>query len=318
MKRKPVTSPLAEHCRTEPCFLKQYSDTGPAISVPALVNKFLERRTWDAYPCFIGGIRQLLCRFAQAFPGPFVQVSVHDINAYLNTLAPWPDVQDAMLSCVWDLLDLAKHHHYVPRDTPYAIIGCIRPKVQPCDPECLTTVLRAVPSELVVAITLSAFAGLRGVEILTLKVDDVDWENRQVFIESANVVGRHRRVIPMTPNLKEWLARALPKDGPVFSVKNAFKRIGAIATKHGVKCNPSFLRRSYIAYRVAATGSVDQVASEVGMSVDSLHMYFSISVTKEQADRWFSILPGKPSDTPPAMTPPKLTDSDSKQAIAPK
>jgi hypothetical protein len=54
------------------------------------------------------------------------------------------------------------------------------------------------------------------------------------------------------------------------------------------------LRHSYISYRIAVVQSAAQVALEAGNSPTIIFKHYRELVTKDDADKWFGIMPENP------------------------
>jgi len=147
-----------------------------------------------------------------------------------------------------------------------------------------------------------AFAGLRNAEIQRL-----DWSQvREDFIEikAKNSKTNARRLVPISKNLKAWLAPRRKATGKVCFFANVNKQIvklvGEINSKgKKQKLKDTFqwkhnaLRHSFISYRVALTQNVDQVALEAGNSPRVIFASYRELVTPEQAKSWFAVAPAK-------------------------
>ena len=75
------------------------------------------------------------------------------------------------------------------------------------------SVVKVHPGELVPWFVLGLFAGLRPEETVRLDWGDIDFERRQIDLPAKKAKGRKRRIIPMEPNLIEWLKLYRPADG---------------------------------------------------------------------------------------------------------
>ena len=115
--------------------------------------------------------------------------------------------------------------------------------------------------------------------------------------------------MPISANLREWLAPHAKKTGKVFQHTRAYfhelQRDTAAATGHEadektgraalapVKWKQNALRHSAISYRVAETGDVNRIALEAGNSPAMIFQHYRELVTPEDALQWFAIAPAK-------------------------
>jgi len=69
---------------------------------------------------------------------------------------------------------------------------------------------------------LLARLGLRGIEVLRLQLEDIDWENAQVTVRSRK--GREWARLPLPSDVGRALAKYLRRDRPVCACRNVFVR----------------------------------------------------------------------------------------------
>ena len=108
-----------------------------------------------------------------------------------------------------------------------------------------------------------------------------------------------RRLVPILPNLAEWLKPHAKKTGLLFPADNgtAFnnkQNETSVAAK--VKWKANGLRHSFISYRVADIQNVAQVALEAGNSPAMIFGHYRELVTAEDAKLWFTITPAQPAN----------------------
>ena len=114
-----------------------------------------------------------------------------------------------------------------------------------------------------------------------------------------------RRLVPITPNLKAWLADHYRPQGKVLEVLNvagALKRL-VTATRPpavgdakklpppAVEWKHNALRHSFCSYRLAEVKSAAQVSLEAGNSPQMVFRHYRELVTEKEAQTWFAITP---------------------------
>jgi integrase len=148
-------------------------------------------------------------------------------------------------------------------------------------------------------IVIGGFAGLRHAEIARLDWRDIDLEEGFIEVKASNAKTDTRRIIPIKPNLKKFLAPLAKESGPVITVVNTTKQllkaagdtgdeekeIEALAWKHNA------LRHTYISARVAESGDVPRVADEAGNSPQVIRTNYLKRMRPAAAAEWFSIEP---------------------------
>ncbi len=120
-----------------------------------------------------------------------------------------------------------------------------------------------------------------------------------IEITAGNAKTASRRIVPILPNLAEWLKPHAKKTGLLFPADNgtAFnnkQNETSVAAK--VKWKANGLRHSFISYRVADIQNVAQVALEAGNSPGMIFGHYRELVTAEDAKLWFTISPAQPAN----------------------
>ncbi len=112
-----------------------------------------------------------------------------------------------------------------------------------------------------------------------------------------------RRLVPLSENLKAWLAPWRHETGKIISLSDYAGALNDIAVKaqnpDGWRQNG--LRHSYISYRVALTGDVARTALESGNSPKMIFRHYREVVHKEASKAWFAITPPEMGANGPAM-----------------
>ncbi len=101
-----------------------------------------------------------------------------------------------------------------------------------------------------------------------------------------------RRLVPLLPNLLEWLFKFRNQTGPICHHKDMGNQLHHIATKAGLdRWKRNALRHSFVSYRIAQVKNAPQVALESGNSVQKIFTNYRELVTPADASKWFSITP---------------------------
>jgi integrase len=262
-------------------------------SVPEVVEQLLVSRKQDG-----SGRRHLyqlssvLRRFAAACPGPILDVTSADIDAWLRSLKVSPVSRNAMLVTVNILFSFALEQNYLPAG-PTAASQLRKVKVPDSEisiftPGDFARIIHAAPDRLIPLLAISAFAGIRSAEIARLDWSAVDLDRRIIEVRAGQAKTASRRVIPITDNLASWLA-PLPRTGRVVPSCTQHKEITALAKSLGIPWPRNVLRHSFISYRIAIVKSADQVALEAGNSPAIIFRHYRELTTEETAREWFGI-----------------------------
>lgn len=137
--------------------------------------------------------------------------------------------------------------------------------------------------KLIPFLTIGAFAGVRSAEISRLEWCDINGD--YITVDARKAKKRQRRLVPIQPNLRAWLA------GSGVGHVCPYRNVPALIDKLPVTWKHNALRHSYISYRLALVRDVGQVALEAGNSPQEIFRSYRELVTPEQAAEWFSITP---------------------------
>lgn len=147
---------------------------------------------------------------------------------------------------------------------------------------------------------LALFAGIRPEECDRVRWEDVDLERGIVTIDAAASKVRQRRIVHLQPAATAWLklANRLGSELPLPSVTRR-RYLRDVRDKLGFKEWPKdVLRHSCASYLMATWQDAPRVAAELGNSVDILMRHYRELVRKEDATRFWRIVPRLPSPTP--------------------
>jgi integrase len=160
--------------------------------------------------------------------------------------------------------------------------------------EVVARMLEIAEADLVPAIALGAFAGLRPSEIHKMDWKDIHWENKEIDIDPLRCKTARYRFIPMHENLIEWLELYRQSSGPIFrqSVGRLSMRISRAGRAAGLAKWPSDgLRHSYGSYEYARNRSADDTTAQMGNSKDVFFSNYRNRVRREEAVAYFGIRP---------------------------
>lgn len=174
-------------------------------------------------------------------------------------------------------------------------------------PKEISALLNAADSQIVAAVALSAFAGLRDAEVGRMTWDRVDLVGGYIKVDAAIAKTSSRRLVPLTDNLRAWLTPYVQKAGPIRPsphISQPFYRLArktaaaALVEAKEAATNltewpHNALRHSFASYRMAAVANAAQVAEECGHSVQIMKQHYRELVTKTEAEAWFSVMPEK-------------------------
>jgi integrase len=275
---------------------KMFGNIVRRATVPEVVAELLRIREQDgASTKYLGQLRTTLNRFAAKFPGPILEVTGPDVDAWLRSLDIVATTRNSMLRCIKVLFSFAKAQNYLPDEKTTAVESIPQVRVKLDDvtiftPEEMAKLLHHAPPHIVPILAIGAFAGIRMAELNRLDWKAVDLERRIIEIRAGQAKTASRRVIPISDNFASWLT-PLERKGKIVRSQELHTHVPALARALNMEWPRNVLRDSFISYRIAIVQSADQVALEAGNSASIIFKHYRELTTPEVAEKWFAILP---------------------------
>ncbi len=289
-----------------------------ARTVRKVADELIELKTKrGAGVRYLDDLKWRLGRFATAFAGDVANVTSGEIQAWLDGMNASPRSVKNFRDSANTLFKYAEARGYIARgDNPiFATERNATRNGKPIEiytPEEISRLLAAAPDWFKPVIALQAFAGLRSAEIMRLDWRDVKLARGHIELGADKTKTATRRLVPILPNLSQWLATHAQKSGRVFDKWQSYlhqvqRKVAAateikadlengIAGRPALKWKPNALRHSFISYRVAETGDVPRVALESGNSPAMIFAHYRELVTAGDAKAWFAIAPEMPAN----------------------
>lgn len=151
-------------------------------------------------------------------------------------------------------------------------------------------------------IAISLFAGVRVFEVLRLRWENIDLDERSIDLPAAITKRRRQRSISMEPVLYTWLKLAIKEgvksNGPVmpYSSYNILrKHIRNLARSAEVSWKQNALRHSYTSYWLAKYGDLNKLALFLGHAggLEVLHRFYHRMVKTKEANAYWELTPAK-------------------------
>lgn len=287
------TGSLAEAAK---CYVGQHSTKFPVKSVREVVDELLDEKMKAGVSMFHWkDLRSRLTRFADAFHCPLASVTSVEIQQFLLSLGVGFRSRRNYRQSIGTLFNFAKAHRYLKLDHPGVSDVPKVPKrghkIPVFNPEEMTTLLRGAKPDLIPALVLGAFGGLRTEEIKRLRWSHIKLARNLIDIPSEVTKTQSRRLVPISDNLHKWLLPFVRNDGPVVPYSNLSNQFLKTATRLGVRWRRNVLRHSFISYRVALTGDIARTSLEAGNSPQVVKKDYLEVVAEDAAKDWFSISP---------------------------
>jgi len=161
----------------------------------------------------------------------------------------------------------------------------------------LTRLLASSPQELIPALVIGAFAGLRTAELMRLEWSDIDLVRGFINVPAAKAKSARRRLITMAGNLREWLA---PYSGLTGRIRadnaRAYHYAVAAARKAAglAKWPQNGLRHTFASMHLAYHQDAAKLALDMGHTGTQLiFSNYRELVHPEEAARFWKIRPAQ-------------------------
>lgn len=145
--------------------------------------------------------------------------------------------------------------------------------------------------DLVSAVALKVFGGLRTSELLQLTWEKVD--SLEITVGAATAKTRKRRLVTIRPNLKKWLVTYRQDKGPIFTgTQNQYHcAIEKLAADAEITLLPNSFRHTFASYLFAVLKNENFVAAEMGNTPKVVFANYRGLVKRPAALAFWKILP---------------------------
>jgi integrase len=264
--------------------------------VAEIVAELLRDRTQNGASIrYIQSLRSELNRFAAAFHCNIGSVTARLIEQWLARLNVGARTRNNVRMSVVTLFRYARKHGYLPKAEATEAEAVDKAKDRGGKPELLTPqqmakLMAKAEGKEALYLALAGFAGIRAAEIMRLEWADFNFARGHITVAADKAKTATRRLVPILPNLAEYLRPYHRATGRLFKL-NDDERAIAFAKK---SINPwpiNCLRHSFASYRLAATQDAARVALEMGNSPTMLFSNYRELADEHDAKAWFAIEP---------------------------
>lgn len=275
------------------------------ITVPDLVEKFLKDKKRSGVDTSAGYDRTLP-RLADAFKAtPVHTLTATELKEWLHSTFRQPEQKHVHASTfnshrrrMVTLWKWARDEGYLPRNAQTEIeqVKPMREESEPigilkiADFVAILKLIRKKHPTFLAATVLAGFAGLRRAELHAQRWDHIDLTQATLRVSKAKRNTPAMRIVHLCAAAVEWLLLC-KKDGELVSPPWGIDRIRAFVRDEKIACPENAFRHSYISYRVAATGNVDETSLEAGNSREVVFQHYRELVTKQDGEQWFKLTP---------------------------
>jgi len=306
----PPTATLTEAAQF---FSARHPANMPRKAVAEVVAELIaDRRSAGCSAIHVRDLVTRLGQFSRAFALPISGVSAPVVQQFIYGMKRGHDSKpvsnrskENMLRQVVTLFNFARRMKYVSAELAVDITEIPVPKKQPAPimiyaADEIKSILAAADADIVPALAIAAFGGLRLAEVARLDWKDVRLAERLIVVEAANAKTAARRLAPISDNLAKWLEPNLRPFGPVNPADEVtggnvghslgLRFVRAVA-RAKVKWVRNGFRHTYISARVATLKDVAAVALECGNSPAIIFSNYRALLTETEGKAWFAVKP---------------------------
>ena len=276
-------------------YLKRHASFTGGVMVAKIIDEFVVAKTQDRISKRYLEFIQILRRFAEKLPGPIDIITTQQIDGWVRRGDHSVVTRNHWIVLLKQLFSFARQQGYLPKSEPTAAEALKIGRKGDIDvrifkPEEMEKLLRAATPETLPILVIGGFAGLRAAEIERLDWNAVDLNRKIIELRASQAKTASRRVVPISDNLAAWLL-PMKRQGPIVPCHTAFQKARELGKAVKIAWPHNALRRSYISYRIATVQNAAQVALEAGNSPTIIFKHYRELVAREDADRWFGIMP---------------------------
>jgi len=160
-------------------------------------------------------------------------------------------------------------------------------------PADVAAILAAAPVEIIPALAIGFFAGLRTAEISRLDWSEINLQRGFIEVTAKNAKSGQRRLVEITPNLRAWLEPHTCASGPVRLSDMRHKDRFEVARKEaGIMWPSNACRHSFASYHLALHQDAAKTALQLGHTTTTvLFQHYRELVHMEDAKAYFDITP---------------------------
>src|SRR5262249_8922558 len=269
------------------------------LAVTQLVDEILEAKRRDGRSKdYIRDLRYRLGKFVQDFgQRPIAGITVAELDNWLRVLPYSPQSRTNYRTVIGLLFGYAESRGIIEKNP---IPRTAKPKLVDSPPEIFTVdELRAlleaanrITPDVLPALAIGAFAGLRDAEIRRLDWGEVSLARGHIEVKAAKAKSARRRLVPIQPNLAAWLRPYAKMKGRLVP-EGSRGKVDRVCDAAGLTRWPkNGLRHSFASYRFAACQDAPRVAAELGhTNPQMLYSTYRELVLPEEAERYWKIAP---------------------------
>ena len=278
-------------------FIEKHGKAAPSLSLRKVADElYIAKASAGLRPRYVRTLKASIKRFLTGRGDRLAsEITPGEIQEYISSNGWGPSTMRSYLVDVRTLFAFALKRKYV-RENPALAVDL--PKVDD-KPAGIVTPAQAIaildaaidfaPDSLPV-FALQLFGALRRSEAELLDWTKINDDFIEVTAQTAKK--RHRRLVPISPQLDAWLKTGREIGGKLPSINYADK-LKRVLDKAGLRQEwpQNALRHSFASYHVAKHKNVDDTATMMGNSPQMIFDHYREIVRPADAEKFFAIMP---------------------------
>jgi integrase len=217
-------------------YVRKHPTKIEAKTVPVVVKEFLEAKEADGCSQrYLNTLRYNLGAFAKRFQGNIEPVVGGEVDAWLRSSGLSPRTRNNIRTSLYALFKFAVGRRYLPKDhdelDSVSVVSDRDGDIEVFTAAELTEMLGCASERMIPFLVLGAFAGIRHAEIQRLEWKDIRFDDGSIEVRASKAKTASRRLVPVLPNLKEWLLKYRQPAGLVVTQRNVAFELHLIAKR---------------------------------------------------------------------------------------
>jgi integrase len=282
-------------------YIQTYVDRKVCPTLKDFVTTFINARLLSCKPHTLSTYQSDLKPALKEFGSlPLNQIHQSDIEEWVPELDFAPRTCCNILDTMTTVFNDAVRKEFINRNpalfVPRPKFSCDPPGIlTPNQAESLLKAAQQLRPQLVHALAIALFGGLRRSELCCLKGRNVIFEENLIEVPANVAKTRQRRLVTIRPNLAQWLADA-PRDETLLTITSCPDVFGEwlreLAVHAGILTWPhNAMRHSFASYLYALIKNEGIVAAEMGNSPNIVIKHYRAVVRPTAAEHYFGITP---------------------------
>ena len=156
------------------------------------------------------------------------------------------------------------------------------------------SLLENAKHDILPAIAIAAFAGLRRAEIERLDWSDVKFAAGYIEVKASKAKSARRRLIKIQPNLMTWIGPYAKQDGKVSPLNFRVRMDEARTAAKIVDWPQNALRHGFASYHLGHFGNAAELALELGhTNAQLIFAHYRQLIEPKDAARYWNIMPSR-------------------------